>query len=257
MTEKSSQFRLSENAWLSLIPVVATYLVFLFQSSYFAYFGVPVSMVDVDIPKIIFSVAALTLAALLLVILLSAVADLLRSQNPIVQIIGKGLIGVVFFLPFIIAATSVFTRLQLTTYGVIFMSLWLLNFWPPPQKVGESKSYIGRLKEQEDKYNQAMKSEPKNIKQAVGANVLGPFSLVFFLSVYVLMLGTYCASVFGGSTYLKGTPDALYVGKANGSYIFTVVDPKTNTFGNHIVLIDAGSKIELVRSKRQASRSDG
>jgi len=257
MTEHSAQLRISENAWLTVIPIVATYLVFLFQGSYFSYFGVPVSMVDVDIPKIIFSMAALGLAAVLLIVLFSAVADLLRSQNPIVKIIGKGLTGVVVFLPFILAATSVFTRLQLMTYGGLFLGLWLINFWAPAQREGEFKSYIERLKDQEDNYTKAIKAEPRNIKQAVGANILGPFSLVFFLSIYVSMLGTYCASVFGGNTYLKGNPDALYVGRANGAYIFTIVDAKSNTFGDQILLINDGSKIELVRSKRKASRNDG
>lgn len=257
MAGHSSQFRLSENAWLSLIPIVATYLVFLFQSSYFSYFGVPVSMVDVDIPKIIFSMVALGLAAVLLIVLVSAVADLLRSQNPIVQIIGKGLTSVVFFLPFILAATNVFTPLQLMTYGGLFLFLWLINLWPPAQKEGESKSYIERLRDQEEAYAKAIKAEPRNIKQIIGANVLGPFSLVFFLSIYVLMLGTYCASVFGGNTYLRENPDALYVGRGNGAYIFTIVDRKTNTFGDQILLVDAGSKIELIRSKRKASRNGG
>lgn len=254
MTESSSKFRLSENAWLTLVPVIATYLVFLFQSSYFSYFGVPVSMVDVDVPKIIFSMAALALAALFLVVLFAAVADLLRSQNPVVQIIGKGLAGMAIFLPFILAATDVFTAKQLATYGALFLCLWLTNFWPPAQKEGESKSYMERLGEQEERYAKAIKAEPRNIKQAVGTNVLGPFSLVFFLSIYVMMLGTYCASVFGGGTYLKDNPDALYVGKTDGAYIFTIVDSETNTFGNNILLKDSGGSIELVRSHRKASR---
>lgn len=254
MTENRPQFRLSENAWLTLIPIVATYLVFLFQSSYFAYFGVPVSMVDVDIPKIIFSMVALALAALFMILLFSAVADLLRSQNPVVQIVGKGLTGVAFFLPFILAATDVFTAKQLTTYSALFFCLWLTNFWPPVQNKGESKPYLERLREREDAYTKALQSEPRNIKQAVGSNVLGPFSLVFFLSIYVMMLGTYCASVFGGGTYLQGNADALYVGRTNGTYIFTIVDPKTNKFGDRILLMDGSSKIELARSERKASR---
>lgn len=254
MTENISKFRLSENAWLTLVPVIATYLAFLFQSSYFSYFGVPFSMVDIDVPKIIFSMAALALAAVLLVILFAAVADLFRSQNPVVQIIGKGLAGVVMFLPFIIAATDAFTAKQLLTYGALFLCLWLANFWPPAQEEGQIKSYMERLREKEEKYTKAMKTEPRNIKQAVGATLLGPFSLVFFLSIYVMMLGTYCASVFGGTTYLKANPDALYVGKTDGAYIFTIVDPEKNTFGNNILLIDGGSGIELVHSDRKASR---
>lgn len=252
MSKHRSQFRLSENAWLTLIPIVATYLVFLFQCSYFGYFGVPLSMVDVDIPKIIVSMAALSLAAVLLILLFSAVADLLRSQNPIVQIFGKGLMIVVFFLPFILAASSVFTRSQLITYGGLFLVLWLLNFWPPAQKEGESKSYMERLRDQEEAYTKAIKSDPKNIKQAIGKTVLGPFSLVFFLSIYVLMLGTYCASIFGGNTHLKGNPDALYVGRVNEAYIFTIVDPHSNTFGDQVQLIGTGTNIELVRSKRKS-----
>ncbi|MDR7193439.1 hypothetical protein [Luteimonas terrae] len=254
MTEPSSKFRISENAWLTTIPVVATYLVFLFQSIYFSYFGVPVSMVDVDVPKIIFSTAALALAAVFLIVLFAAVADLLSSQNPVVQIVGKGLTGVVIFLPLILASKSVFTTAQLTTYGIIFFGLWLTNFWPPARKEGESKSYIERLRAQEEAYTKAIKSEPRNIKQAVGTNVLGPFSILFFLSIYVMMLGTYCASVFGGGTYLRENPDALYVGRTGGAYIFTIVDPETNTFGKEVLLKDAGSTIELIRSERKARR---
>ena len=254
MTENSSKFRLSENAWLALVPVIATYLAFLFQSSYFSYFGVPFSMIDVDAPKIIFSMTALALAAVLLVILFAAVADFLRSQNPVVQIIGKGLAGVVTFLPFILAATDVFTAKQLLIYGALFLCIWLANFWPPAQKEGEHMSYMERLREQEERYKKAIKAEPRNIKQAVSTNVLGPFSLVFFLSIYTMMLGTYCASEFGGQTYLKDNPDALYVGKTGGAYIFTIVDPETNTFGNKILLKDDGSSLELVRSDRKASR---
>lgn len=254
MTENNSKFRLSENAWLALVPVIATYLAFLFQGSYFSYFGVPFSIVDIDAPKIIFSMAALALAAVLLIILFAAVADFLRSQNPVVQIIGKGLTGVVIFLPFILAATDVFTVKQLLTCAVLFLCIWLVNFWPPTQKEGEQKSYMERLREQEENYAKALKAEPRNIKQAVGTNILGPFSLVFFLSIYVMMLGTYCASVFGGQTYLKENPNALYVGKTGETYIFTIVDPKTNTFGNNILIKDSESNIELVRSNRKANR---
>lgn len=253
MTEASeSRIKLSENAWLALIPVVATYLAFLFQSSYLGYFGVPISMIDVDIPKIIFAMAALTLAAVFLVLLFAFVTDFLRSQNPIVQIIGKGLAVITIFLPFILAATDVYTVKQQITYGGVAFCIWLLNFWPPAQKAGESKSYLERLKEQEDQYTSGAK--PQNIKQTIGKSVLAPFSLAFFLSIYVMMLGAYCASVFGGSTYLKENPNALYVGKANGSYIFTIVDPQTNTFGDQILLIDSGSKLELVHTNRGAKK---
>tara|TARA_R110000764_G_scaffold162718_1_gene250013 strand:- start:1835 stop:2608 length:774 start_codon:yes stop_codon:yes gene_type:complete len=256
MSSSNGKFRLSENAWLALVPVIATYMAFLFQGSYFSYFGVPFSMVDVDVdvPKIIFSMTALALAAVLLVILFAAVADFLRSQNPVVQIIGKGLAGVVIFLPFILSATDRFSVKQLLACGAIFLFLWLINFWPPAQKEGERKSYMERLSEQEERYTNTIKAKPLNIKQAVSTNVLAPFSLVFFLSIYVMMLGTYCASVLGGQTYLKGNPYALYVGRTGGAYIFTVVDPDTNTFGNNILLLDLESGIELVRSDRKASR---
>lgn len=257
MPENNPRFQLSENTWLALVPLVATYLVFLFQSSYFSYFGVPVSMVEVDVPKIIFAMVALALAAILFVVLFSAAADLLRSQNPIVQIIGKGFIGVVVFLPFVLAAAGAFTRLQLMTYGGLFLGLWLMNFWPPAQKPGEPRSYMERLKIQEDTYSDAIKSEPRNIKQAVGTHVLGPFSLIFFLSIYVLMLGTYCASLFGGSTYLKDNPNALYVGRSHDAYIFTLVDPKTNTFGSEILVVRGEEKVALVRSDRRARRRNG
>lgn len=246
------RIKLSENAWIALIPVVATYLAFLFQSSYLAYFGVPISMIDVDIPKIIFSMAALTLAAVFLALLFAFVADLLRSQNPIVTIVGKGLLVVTLFLPFILAGIDFYTVKQQIIFGGLGLGIWLMNFWPPAQKAGESKSYLERLKEQEDRY--AKGTKPQNIKQVIGESILAPFSLIFFLSIYVMMLGTYCASVFGGSTYLKENLNALYVGKTNGSYIFTIVDPKTNTFGDQVLLIDSSNKLELVHTTRGAKK---
>lgn len=253
MISTEFRFKVSENAWLAFIPVVATYLAFVFQSSYFSYFGVPISMVDVDVPKIIFSMAALTVAAVLVSILFAFVADLLRSQNPVVMILGKGLLVIVFFLPFILAGLDFYSVKQQLAYAGIALIFWLINFWPPAQRPGESKSYLERLKEQEDKIIGDVK--PQNIKQVVGQMVMAPFSLVFFLSMYVMMLGAYCASLFGGSTYLKENPNALYVGRTGSAYIFTIVDPKTNTFGNQVLLIDDGAKIELVHAERVAKKS--
>jgi hypothetical protein len=253
--QRDIRTRLSENVWLALLPIVGTYLAFLFQSSYFGYFGVPASMVDVDIPKIIFAMAAIAVAGVIFIAMFAFVADLFRAQNPIIRIIGRGLTGVVIFLPFILAATQAFTTKQLLTNGLILLALWSHNFWPPPQKTGESKSYLERLGEQLDEQDRALKSEPKNIKQIAGDSVIAPFSLIFFGSIYVLMLGGYCASTFGGRTYLQSNPNALYVGKTDGAYIFSIVDPKTNTFGNRIVLLDASNPLELVITDRKATRA--
>lgn len=256
MTEqRDTRIQFSENVWLALLPVAGTYIAFLFQASYFSYFGVPVSMVNIDIPKIIFSMAAIALAGVLLVTIFAFVADLLRSQNPIVKIIGRGLTVVVFFLPFILAATEVFTARQLIAYGLISITAWVLNFWPPPQNPGEKKSYMERLTEQEDERHKLSENKPINVKQAVGESVVGPFSLFFFGSIYVLMLGAYCASMFGSHSYLEGNKDALYAGKIDGAYVFTIVDPKNNTFGHQILLLDSGSSVELVRSDRRVIRS--
>jgi len=253
--QREPRLKLSENAWLAIFPVVGTYLAFLFQSSYFSYFGVPVSMVNIDIPKIIFSMAAIAVACVIFIAIFAFVGDILRSKNPIIRIVGRGLAGVAVFLPFILAATQAFTTRQLLTNGLILLGLWSVNFWPPPQKPGENKTYLARLGESLDQQDLALKSEPKNLKQIVGDSVMGPFSFIFFGSIYVLMLGGYCATVFGGKSYLKDNPDALYVGKTDGAYIFTIVDPKTNTFGNRILLLDAGSPIELVAKDRKVTRA--
>lgn len=242
--------KLSENAWLAMMPILATYLAFLFQGSYFAYFGVPMSLIDIDVPKIIFSMAALVVAGFLALMLFAAVADTLRSQNPIIRIFGRGLLGVVLFSPFIIAGVNFYTIKQNLFFGGILFVIWMLNFLPPPQKAGEFKSYLERLREQEERYGEAI--APKNVKQMFGERVIAPFSLIVLLSIYVMMLGGYCASVFGGTSHLKDNPGAIYVGKANGAYIFTIVDPKTNAFGNQVLLISDGEKIELVRGTNGA-----
>lgn len=251
--EKSLLQRLSESAWLTLIPVVATYLAFLFQSSYFSYFGVPISLVEVDLPKIIFAMVALTIAFVLFSVLFAFVADILRSRNVVIQIVGKGLTAVVTFSPFVLVATDAYSPSQLSIAAVFFLLVWLLNFLPPQQKIGEKKTYFERLQMQEDEYLEGIRSKPLNAKQAIGKRVLEPFFLVFFLSLYVMMLGAYCASLFGGSTYLKSDANALYVGRSNGAYIFTKVDPKTNTFGDQIYIVGGGD-LELVHTTRTAKR---
>ncbi|MCF7223868.1 hypothetical protein L3V18_19165 [Lysobacter sp. TLK-CK17T] len=246
---------MSENAWLALLPILGTYLAFLFQSSYFSYFGVPASMVDVDIPKIIFSMAAIAVAGVIFIAMFTFAADLFRAQNPIIRIVGRGLTGMVIFLPFVLAATQAFTAKQLMANGLVLFALWSHNFWPPPQKTGESKSYLEQLDEQLNEQDRALKNKPSNIKQIAGDSVIAPFSLILFGSIYVLMLGGYCASTFGGKTYLQSNPNALYAGKADGVYIFTIVDPETDTFGNRILLLDASNPLELVATDRKVTRA--
>lgn len=257
MTEESSSTqKLSENMWLAALPVAGTYLAFLFQSSYFSHFGVPMSMVDVDIPKIIFSMAAIVIAAVIYLMLLAFVIDLFRAKNPILRVVGQGLLTVAIFLPIILAASNTFTTKQLIFQALVLIGLWAANgFWPQPQKSGESRSYLERLGDRLDSENSALKSKPANVKQLVGTNVLGPFSLLMFGSLYVVMLGAYCASAFGGTMYLKSNMNALYVGRSDDAYIFTIVDPGTNTYDNNVVLVDVGQSIELVRSSRKASRA--
>lgn len=253
--QREPKIRLSEHAWLALFPVIGTYLAFLFQASYFGYFGVPVSMVDVDIPKIVFSMAAIAIAFIFFVVLFAIAADLFHARNPIIRVIGRGITGVVIFLPFILVATQAFTITQLLTNGAILLFLWLLNFVPAPQGPGEKESYLARLGRQLDQQDNALRSKPRNLKQIVGNSVLGPFSLIFFGSVYVLMLGGYCASVFGGTAYLKSNLDALYVGKTDRAYIFTIVDPDTGTFGDQILLLDGSNPLELITKDREVTKA--
>lgn len=249
---KEPGFKLSENAWIALIPILATYLAFLFQGSYFSYFGVPMTLIDIDAPKLIFSMVALVIAGFFAAMLFAAVADILRSRNPVVRIFGRGLLGLVLFLPLIVAAIDINTIWQNLMIGGVLVFAWVINFLPPAQKAGESKSYLDRLREQEDAYGRAVK--PQNAKQIFGEKIIAPFSLVVLLSLYVMMLGGYCASAFGGATHLKGNPNALYVGRANGAYVFTLIDPETNTFGTQVLLLSDGDKIELVRGKNRAAR---
>lgn len=257
MTEESSfTQKLSENMWLAALPVAGTYLAFLFQSSYFSYFGVPMSMVDIDIPKIIFSMAAIVIAAVIYLMLLAFVVDLFRAKNPIVRVVGQGLLTVAIFLPIILAASSVFTTRQLMFQALVLIGLWAVNgFWVQPQKSGESRSYLERLGDRLDNERSALKAKPTNVKEVVGTSIIGPFSLLMFGSLYVVMLGAYCASAFGGTMYLKSNMNALYVDRSDDAYIFTIVDPETNTYDNNVVLIDAGQSIELIRSSRKASRA--
>lgn len=40
--------------------------------------------------------------------------------------------------------------------------------------------------------------------------------------------------------YLKSNMNALYVGRSDDAYIFTIVDPETNTFDDEVMLVDVG-----------------
>lgn len=96
------------------------------------------SMVDVDIPKIIFSMAAIVIAAVIYLMLLAFVVDLFRAKNPIVRVVGQGLLTVAIFLPIILAASSVFTTRQLMFQALVLTGLWAVWFLgPATEKRGE------------------------------------------------------------------------------------------------------------------------
>lgn len=232
-----SAFQLSEGALLAAAPIVGTYLAYVFQWSYLGFFGVPSSLIEIDLPKIIASITAITCAAVVFSALLAFGYDFVLSKNVFLRIVGKWIVGAIVFSPFIVGSFQVYSATELAIYAVILLVLGLTSFIPPSQKPGESLSYWERLERQQKLNDELDVSPPTTVRQLFGSKILGPFSLVVFGSLYVSVLGHYFAAKGETHRVLNEQPDFLYVAKSGDSYIFAKIDLATNMLTGDIVLI--------------------
>lgn len=219
----------NENVLLALVPVLATFFSLIFQMSYFSYFGVPPSFIELDINKIVFSVAAIVLASYLYGVLLAFAYSLSgNSKFLLVRFLGRFLVPIFMFSPLMLMSISVGSYFPV----VFFVVLSCIAAWAP-KKVDDN--------------------ELRRVGSGGLFNGLG--SVFFYGSIYVFLLGYFWASVLGSSNYLKDNRDALFVAKVGDSYVFTMVDPETNEFGKELLVLSSSEKIELVTQDRVVKSS--
>lgn len=241
MSEKNKfTLRPSESILLASLPIVGVYIPFLFQWGCFIYFGIPASLIDVDVQKIVLSTVVAAVAVLIFAMIFSFVIDFYKSGGIIIRLICRILFTVTIFLPFIFVIYSIWQKILVLICLIVMAST---EFFEAFEWRKGDKSYAERLEQAVKKSSE--NESPKNVKQFFGDAILAPFCFFILCSIYVVMLGYYCGPWFVGGTHLKDNQNLIFVGRNNDSYIFVVIDPATKKFGKNFVVRDSSNPIEL------------
>ena len=234
---------LSDNLLIALVPLAGTYLAFVFQFSYFRFYGIPSSLIELDIPKIVFSISAIIGAAFFYSMLLNSLASLTSSTNPVLNILGRQLIVLIFILPLLLGLSAI-GQWQTLLYGVFLLAVALSRYIPPRNRAGENLPYLERLRRREET---PVRTEVRisTARSRFEDRVIAPVVLVMFGSIYVLILGFVSAGVASKHHVLVSQPDAIYVTKSHDHFVFVKYDAKTHRLKSQLIFLPGDASVEL------------
>ena len=239
---------ISEGVLLAAVPVLGTYLAFVFQLGYLWSFGLPPSLIELGLTQIVISIAAIIAAACFYLMVLDRVARLSRLANPILRELGEWLLMLTATAPIVVPVLIVVPPLGKLLLVGIFALSFVSSFIPARQKPGEQLSYVERLREKQDRPREGNEFP---VFSTMERTLLLPVMAVALVSVVVFMLGMFSVGLQTSRVVLKSQPNLIYVTKHQDSFVFARYDVSSRLFTGELLFLQSTSErpLELIKKK--------
>ncbi len=219
----SSRRLLTEGLVIAAVPVAGSFVAFVFEAGYLAFYEVPITLIQLDFTRVITASGVVILVLLTLLILFSNIVDIAQGSHPFRRILGKMLIVALFFVTFFAVIPGPPGRWwALVGLLLLLLSLELL---PPLFQRHTGLKYWDRIAAAKPAENKTSETHAYgSFSEAVGALIVTPMSFVFFGTVLVFFLGVYHAQSKTSYWVLMAQPDMLVVAHYGDTVILKKFD---------------------------------
>jgi hypothetical protein len=228
-------------AW---IPAIGSGLAYFFEFGYVGFFGIPASLIRIDITRILSGCFAAVIATTLYLMAVSAFADLAVGRHLVTRAIGRALVFASIGLPIYVLAPTVehwwkpfvfmaIVALMFNLIAAIFHKARGLRYW---ERVDVTSVLEAEPIE-----------PPKTMRHAVGDYVLRPVSVLLAVCGFVVLLGNYYASNKISHWVMAERSDVVLVATYGDVAVFKEYDPQTRKIGDKVLIrkFSDSSQIEL------------
>lgn len=229
----------SEGLILAAIPFIGTFVAFIFEYGYLAFYDVPISVIQLDFTRIVTAAAIIVLSCANIAMAFTAIALVARGNHPIRKALISPLITALFFSVFIFFIPGSPERWWIVA-AVLILHL-LFEFIPPLFKAKSTGSYINALASQIREENKKSDTTKLSAKDYLSA--------FFFGSMFIIVVGLHHASVKTSYWTLSTHPDMVVIEIYGDTVVLKSYDPKTRKLGDNLVLISRAS-IEALSMKK-------
>jgi len=234
---------LTEGLLLAAVPIVGSFIAYLYEFGYVGYFRVPPSFIQLDVTRILAATAVIVISATVYLAILASVADVAMGRNPIIRSLGRSLLFAFFWLPFLLLVPDTpSTWLSLAVLAAVPLFGELL---PPLFKRGTGLRYMERLTESEEVYRANRDRSFKTIGQAFGAVILVPVGGILFASFLVVLLGNSWARNQTTFWALADQPDAIMIAHYGDVALFKRVDITSKSVTDELLIYKLSSSAPL------------
>ena len=226
---------MTEGLVIAAVPVAGSFVAFVFEAGYLAFYEVPITLIQLDFTRVITASGAVILVLLTLLILFSNIVDIAQGSHPFRRIFGKILVVALFFGTFFAIIPGPPERWwALAGLLVLLLSLELL---PPLFQRHTGLKYWGRVAAAKPVENGPPKTQTYDtFSEAVGALIVTPMSFVFFGTVLIFFLGVYHAQSKTSHWVLMAQPDMLVVAHYGDTVVLKKFDVSSKQIMDMLVV---------------------
>lgn len=215
-----------EKVLFALIPFVGSLVAFLFEAGFLSFFDVPVTFLQLDFARIVTASGYVTIAIAGLLMLISFAAEIGKGRHPILKVISKALIPVIFFGAFFVLFSTDQAVWMLLVGFMCFIIL--LELLPPIFQRSSSNKYWDRVAIAVNSKSEDSKDGGKLDKIVTSIGFLG------FASMYVFLLGVHCAQEKTRYWVLNDQKELLLVANYGDTLILKKFDPAKKELANYL-----------------------
>lgn len=182
----------TEAVWLALFPLFGTCLAFVFKAGFYSFYGIPSTLIELDINAIVTSTSALLVLFALYSNAIFMTADLLSAERPELRAIGEGILLFVLISPLPMLGGEKSSAIWAVLSCASLMAIaW--NFASPLMNKDQTLSYKQKMLAR-SKRTTSLRDDMQSGKTFAN-RVIGPAaSVVLLLTVIVFLTGKSVAS---------------------------------------------------------------
>lgn len=239
----------SEGVLIVLIPFVGTYIAFLFEAGFAAYYGVPIALIQIDFVKIIVSSAVVWIFVYLFFTLIEFARGVAGGSHPLRRALAFPLSATLVLSLFV-----VFTPLPHKLWIIlsVFSFFCIVTYASPIFKKGDGETYIQRLESQIEK-------ERKSAGNSGGkANNFAEFtSFLFVVSFFIFKSGLMLAEDKSRYYVMKDLPENVFVSNYGDVMVFAVSDKEYSRFTGEVVMVKLSDSVPISLLRKKTGQIQG
>lgn len=231
---------LSEGGMLTVIPFLGSLLALVFETSYLAFYGVPLNIIKLDFVKVISATAFISIYLMAAFLCLLVARKIIRGKHPLrkAALIPTAVVLSVGFLAFIFKIPN--KTLLLTS---IFIALYLTVLIIPTFKIKGNKKYIEKL----DDYTDDLAKSDSEIK----VTVFDKAALLVMATVFVVSAANDRASSKEKYWTPADNPNRVIVEIYDDLAVMKDIDPESKRLKPGVVLLKFSDSTPLNLERRK------